>query len=219
MGDGGSANDPMKNGQNLSTLLGKILRVDVDRKDPGKSYAVPPDNPFVGRPGARPEIWAYGLRTVWRMAFASETGKLGAGDVGQDLWEEIDIIEKGGNYGWSVRESMHPFGPDGSGPSPEYIEPIWEYHHDVGKSITGGLVYRGSRIPELAGHYLYADFVSGLVWALKYDDSAGKVTANHPIPSVKLAALSFGEDENRDAYILIASPTGKGIFRFERTNK
>jgi glucose/arabinose dehydrogenase len=216
MGDGGSANDPMKNGQNLQTLLGKILRIDVDHKDQDKNYAIPPDNPFVNHAGVRPEIWAYGIRNIWRMAFDPQTGNLWAADVGQDLWEEIDIIQKGGNYGWSLREGLHPFGPSGSGPRPELVEPIFEYHHNVGKSITGGLVYRGTRLPALTGHYLYADFVSGLIWALKYDEATGRVTANHPIPGEKLAALSFGEDENRDAYILIVSPTGKGIYRFEQ---
>src|SRR5205807_164291 len=166
--DGGAANDPFGNGQTLQTLLGKVLRIDVDHKDPGKNYAVPRDNPFAGKTGVRPEIWSYGLRNIWRMAFDRKTGKLWAADVGQNLYEEIDIIEKGGNYGWNLREGLHPFGTPGVGPRKDLIEPIWEYHHDVGKSLTGGTVYRGQNVPALEGHYVYGDYVSGRFWALKY---------------------------------------------------
>jgi glucose/arabinose dehydrogenase len=215
-GDGGAANDPFRNGQNLKTLLGKILRIDVDRKDDGEAYAVPPDNPFVDREGARPEIWAYGLRNVWRMAFDRKTGRLWAADVGQDTWEEINIIEKGGNYGWNLREGLHPFGPKGWPASPELIDPIWEYHHDVGKSITGGFVYRGKELPELFGAYLYADYVSGKIWALWYDDREGRVTANRPISDPGLPILSFGEDEEGEAYLTTTSATGRGILKLIR---
>src|SRR5579872_6311608 len=125
----------IKNGQNLKTLLGKVLRIDVDHKDEGKNYAVPKDNPFVDKKDARGEIWAYGLRNIWRMSFDKKTGTLWAGDVGQNLYEEIDLITKGGNYGWSVREGLHPFSDIGVGPSKELIDPIWEYDHDTGKCI------------------------------------------------------------------------------------
>ncbi|MCH8829254.1 MAG: PQQ-dependent sugar dehydrogenase [Planctomycetes bacterium] len=217
LGDGGSANDPYRNGQNLKTLLGTILRIDVNRKSRGRNYAIPKDNPFVRRgKRARPEIYAYGLRNVWRMSFDRKTGALWAGDVGQKLWEEINIIKKGGNYGWNIREAKHPFGPRGSGPRRGLIDPIWEYHHDIGKSITGGHVYRGSRLPELAGKYLYADYVSGKIWALDYDWKKKRVVGNRPIPGNKMPVITFGEDETGDVYFCIVSPTGKGIYRFVR---
>src|SRR5262249_1585776 len=155
--------------------------------------AIPKDNPFVGQQDVRPEIWAYGVRNLWRMAFDKKTGKLWAGDVGQNLYEEIDIIEKGGNYGWNVRESLHPFGGKGTGPRPDLVDPIWEYHHAVGKSITGGGVYRGKQFPELDGMYLYADYVSGKIWALKYDEKEKRVTANRPIKDQAKPIMSWGE--------------------------
>lgn len=213
LGDGGAANDPHGNGQNLGTLLGSILRIDVDHKDQGRNYAIPRDNPFINRPNARPEIWAYGVRNIWRMAFDRETGVLWAGDVGQNLWEEIDLIVKGGNYGWNLREGRHPFGEHGSGPRPDLIEPIWEYHHDIGKSITGGHVYRGKQVPELAGLYLYADYVSGKLWALRYDMRQKRVVANHTLGKSLLPVVSFGEDEQGEAYFLMVTPTGEGIHR------
>ncbi len=219
VGDGGAANDPHENGQNLDTLLGKVLRIDVNRKDAGKAYAIPKDNPFVGQAGARPEIWAYGLRNPWRIAFDRKTGKLWMGEVGQNLFEEINLITRGGNYGWNQRESLHPFGVKGVGPQPDLIEPIWEYHHDLGKSITGGHVYRGTRLPELAGAYLYADYVSSDIWALWYDEAQGRVVANRPIQDPNLAVLSFGEDETGEVYFLAATPTGQGIHRFTRAGK
>ncbi|MEX0716101.1 MAG: PQQ-dependent sugar dehydrogenase [Planctomycetaceae bacterium] len=214
LGDGGAANDPHGNGQDLGTLLGTILRIDVDRQDAGKNYAIPADNPFVDRQGVRGEIWAYGLRNVWRMSFDRRTGTLWAADVGQDLWEEIDLIVRGGNYGWNLREGMHPFGPKGVGPREDLIEPIWEYHHDVGKSITGGHVYRGQRVPALEGLYLYADYVTGKLWALRYDENAKKVAANHSIPADKHEVVTFGEDEAGDVYFAKVAPNGRGLFRF-----
>ena len=205
------------NAQNLQTVLGKILRIDVDHKTPKNpdddnsvalNYRSPQDNPFHGQGKlARPEIWAYGLRNVWRMAFDRETGMLWAGDVGQNLWEEIDIIEKGGNYGWNLREAKHKFGPRGAEPREDLIEPIFEYPHDVGKSITGGNVYRGPGVPALTGKYLYADYVTGKLWALAYDVQAKKVTANHPIEGNILPVLSFGEDEAGETYFLTDSGT------------
>ena len=212
LGDGGAANDPNGNGQNLGTLLGSILRIDVDRKSSGRNYGIPKDNPFVGREGARPEIFAHGLRNVWRIAFDRETGVLWAGDVGQNTWEEIDLIVKGGNYGWNYREGFHPFGVKSLPADLKVIDPIWEYDHTVGKSITGGFVYRGKRAPELQGLYLYADYVSGKLWGLRYDASKGTVIGNYEIPSPPYPVISFGEDEAGEAYFLVVTPDGKGIY-------
>lgn len=227
IGDGGAANDPHNNAQNLQTLLGKILRIDVDKKDPGLAYGIPKDNPLVGKlannkPIAMPEIYCYGLRNVWRMSFDRNSGQLWIADVGQNIWEEINLGVKGGNYGWNLREAKHEFAPNSlSGPSAALIEPIWEYHHDVGKSITGGNVYRGTKLPDLAGHYLYADYVSGKIWALKYDDVKKTVVANRSIPytGANLPVISFGEDEAGEVYFTIVSPSGKGIYTFQKKAK
>jgi glucose/arabinose dehydrogenase len=215
-GDGGKADDPFENGQNLNSFLGKVLRFDVDHKDDGKKYAIPKDNPFANRKDAKPEVFCYGMRNPWRMAFDRKTGALWTSDVGQNLYEEIDLLVNGGNYGWNRREGLHPFGPKGSGPKPEFIDPIWEYHHDVGKSLTGGTVYRGSRIPELEGHYLYADYVTNKLWALKYDDKQKRVVANRSIPDPGVPVMSFGEDEQGDVYFMTYSAQNKGLWRFQK---
>jgi len=201
LGDGGAANDPFGHGQNLNTLFGSILRIDVDHQEAGKNYAIPKDNPFVGRSGARPEIYAYGLRNVWGMAFDPETGTLWAADVGQDLWEEINIIVKGGNYGWNLREGKHRFGRSGSDGRPDLIDPVWEYHHSVGKSITGGVVYRGKKFPELVGCYLYADYITGKLWALRYDYQQKRVLANYTLQDTGMPIVSFGVDHDREVYL------------------
>lgn len=211
LGDGGSGNDPNGNGQNLATILGSILRIDVDTKTDKLGYGIPQDNPFLNhqisaRRGrkvmARPEIFAYGLRNVWRMAFDRETGQLWASDVGQNLWEEINIIEKGGNYGWNIREATHWFRPDGRDTKTDaLIDPIWEYHHDLGKSITGGLVYRGKSIPALVGKYVYADYVSGRIWAVEHDGT--KTVANYTLTGPSgdpQPVMSFGDDEAGEIY-------------------
>ncbi len=215
-GDGGAGGDPHENGQSLKTLLGKVLRLDVDHKENGKNYAIPKDNPFVGKKDAAPEIWAYGLRNIWRMAFDRKTGQLWAGEVGQNLYEEIILLKAGGNYGWSLREALHPFGQKGVDVRSDLIEPIWEYHHDVGKSITGGSVYRGKKLPELAGAYLYADYVTSRIWALWYDAEKGRVVANREIKNPGIPIISFGEDEAGEAYFTVVTPTGKGIYRFTK---
>jgi quinoprotein glucose dehydrogenase len=201
LGDGGAANDPLKAGQDLTTVLGKMLRIDVDHKADGKNYAIPKDNPFVDKQGARPEIYAYGFRNIWRHAFDRESGVLWAGDVGQDKWEEIDIVVKGGNYGWNIREGLHNFAGKEEKTPEGMIDPVWEYHHDVGKSITGGNVYRGKRVPELVGKYIYADYVAGKIWALEYDFNAKKTVANYTIAGGQdKPIMSFGEDEAGETY-------------------
>jgi glucose/arabinose dehydrogenase len=219
-GDGGAANDPFDNGQSLKTNLGKILRIDISKKgDTKRPYGIPADNPFVDNKDAQPEIWAYGLRNVWRMSFDRKGGQLWAADVGQNLYEEINLIEKGGNFGWNRREGLHPFGARGMDVNKSMIEPIWEYHHDVGKSITGGNVYRGDRVKELEGHYIYGDYVTAKIWALKYDAEKKRVVANRPIKDRGLPLLSFGEDEKGDIYYMTYTPTGQGIYRFVPTAK
>ena len=170
-GDGGAANDPHGAGQDLSTLLGTVARIDVDNKDDGLEYAVPADNPFVGVEGARPEIWAYGLRNVWRMSFDRETGELWGGDVGQNAWEEIDIITRGGNYGWKPREGFVAFQQYRGEVDPDaaYIDPVTVYPREQGISVTGGYVHRGDAQPSLEGIYFYGDFGSGRIWGLRHD--------------------------------------------------
>ena len=217
LGDGGLANDPNANGQNTNVILGKILRIDVNTKDGDLKYGIPKDNPFAGKPDARGEIFAYGLRNVWRMSFDRKTGWLWAADVGQNLYEEIDLIVKGGNFGWRKREGLHPFSTTGVTANDAMIDPIWEYHHDVGKSLTGGSVYRGKQLPELDGLYFSGDYVSGKIWGLKYDETKKRVVANHPVPTPPIAVMSFGEDQEGEIYFMTYSTSGKGIYRLERT--
>lgn len=200
LGDGGWANDPHHNGQNLGTLLGSILRIDIDKHDEGKNYAIPPDNPFVNHEGARGEIWAFGLRNVWRMNFDPKTGELWAADVGQNAWEEVDIIVKGGNYGWNVREGTHPF-EDGTPATEPLIDPVAEYPRNLGVSVTGGYVYRGEAISGLQGAYLYGDYASGRIWALRHEN--GKVTQHREVltSDERKYIASFGEDRHGELYI------------------
>ncbi len=215
LGDGGSRNDPFDNAQNLSVLLGKILRIDIDQSGAETAYAVPSDNPFLNMNGVRPEIWAYGFRNPWQLTFDSKTGALWMADAGQDLQEEINLVEKGGNYGWRRREGSYPFGNVPSD-SP-VIDPLWEYDHQVGKSITGGPVVRGSTIPELEGCYLYGDFVSGRMWALGVQDSSDTSTiSNQLIPWNGLPIFGFGHDQEGAVYVLTASNTGQGIYRLQQ---
>ena len=211
LGDGGQAGDPLNSGQDLSTLLGSILRIDIDHQADGRAYAIPADNPFVDRPGARGEIWAYGLRNVWRMSFDRSTGDLWAGDVGQNAWEEIDLITKGGNYGWNIREAAHRFDrrrpvPGARAPVDPLIDPVVEYaqrrgREIIGMSVTGGYVYRGERFKDLDGVYIYADYVTGRIWGLRY--AQGRVQAHAEIykPSRGVYISSFGEDAAGELYV------------------
>ena len=218
LGDGGSRNDPFDNAQNLSVLLGKILRIDIDQRGTETAYVVPLDNPFIHMDGVRPEIWAYGFRNPWQLTFDNQTGALWMADVGQDLQEEINLVEKGGNYGWRRREGSYPFGNIPADLAT--IDPLWEYDHQVGKSITGGLVVRGSTIPELEGRYLYGDFVSGRLWALGVQDSHDPSTiSNQLIPWNGLPIFGFGHDQDGAVFVLTSSNTGQGIYRLQQHTK
>ncbi|WP_197440280.1 PQQ-dependent sugar dehydrogenase [Polystyrenella longa] len=193
LGDGGKANDPFVNAQNLETLLGSILRIDVDHQDEGLMYAIPADNPFVERENARGEIWAYGVRNIWRLAFDRESGQLYAGDVGQNRFEEVDLIVKGGNYGWNLREATHNFEPQSPETKRDLIDPLAEYFRGEGQSVTGGIVYRGSQLKEFEGAYFYGDYLSGNVWMLRHD---GQITTeNKRVANTGLSIAAFGEDQ------------------------
>ena len=199
-GDGGSGGDPQGHGQNRQTLLGSILRIDVDRQDPGLNYAIPADNPWAGnRSGYREEIYAYGLRNPWRFSFDPPTERLWAADVGQNRVEEINLIEKGKNYGWNIMEGSDCFNPP-QGCDPSGLElPVYEYRHPLGRSVTGGYVYRGTGLPMLEGIYVYGDFVTGLIWGLHLDDEGG--VANYTLAQTGLNITSFGQDEDNELYL------------------
>ncbi|MGN7721548.1 PQQ-dependent sugar dehydrogenase [Chitinophaga sp. 22620] len=211
-GDGGGGGDKhgaTGNGQDLNTLLGKILRIDVN----GNPYSVPKDNPFVGKEGARPEIWAYGLRNAWRISFDKATGRLWAGDVGQNKYEEVDIITKGGNYGWRIMEGYHEFNVPAGADKSKLIAPVHEYDHDDGISITGGYVYRGKAIPALTGKYVFGDY-NGKTWTLTQKgnkwERSDLVFGNRPEGNLQL--LSWGQDDAGEIYMLvtIAGASNKG---------
>ncbi len=202
-GDGGGGGDPQDNGQNLNTLLGKILRIDVNRTNGTVPYAIPADNPFVNQANARPEIFAYGLRNPWRISVDNLTGRIWAADVGQNAREEIDIIVKGGNYGWRLREGKACYDPANNCPVQNLTEPVWDYTHasGAGRSVTGGVVYRGSLLPTLRGKYIYGDYVSGNIWSLAYDSASGTAT-NEFVLRLTGALSAFGEDQNQEMYLL-----------------
>ncbi|MCZ7540878.1 MAG: PQQ-dependent sugar dehydrogenase [Anaerolineae bacterium] len=210
LGDGGSGGDPLGSGQNLSTLLGKILRIDVDVPD---GYAIPADNPFVEREGARPEIWAWGLRNVWRFSFDRATGDLYLADVGQNQWEEINFQPAGSaggeNYGWNAFEGTHVY--SGQRAASDVVPPVLEYDHSVGRcSVTGGYVYRGERIPALQGVYLYGDWCSGTIWSAQRG-ARGLWQAVVSLESGRNIS-SFGEDEAGELYLV---DYGGAVLRFE----
>jgi glucose/arabinose dehydrogenase len=210
MGDGGSGGDPQGHGQNRATLLGDVLRIDVRDRT---RYTVPADNPFVGRDG-RPEIWAYGVRNPWRFSFDIESGALWLGDVGQNSWEEVNLITKGGNYGWSVMEGNHCFGQTTCGTA-GLVPPVVEY--PIGStgecSVTGGFVYRGAEIPELRGAYVYGDYCSGRVKALRHQN--GRATVQGDIARSGFNISSFAQDRDGEVYVLQHAPQG-GIYRIRR---
>ena len=201
LGDGGAGGDPKNNGQDLSTLLGTILRIDVDQPSDDRAYGIPEDNPFVDDADAQPEIYAYGLRNVWRFSFDRKdrggTGYLWAGDVGQNKREEIDIILKGRNYGWNFREGFIPFDRKQEGTPPDkMMDPIVDHGRDEAISITGGYVYRGKQLPLLQGAYVYGDYGRGNVWLLRFDGQVRQNTIFAKVPEL----ASFGLDADGELY-------------------
>ncbi len=213
LGDGGAAGDPRDNAQDTGTLLGAILRIDIDKTDGQRPYAIPADNPLVGIDDARPELWAWGLRNPWRFSFDAATGDLWAGDVGQDRREEIDLIVKGGNYGWNIREGALPYKPRATDAT--LIEPVIDHPRREAWSITGGYVYRGQKLPPLQGWYVYGDYGSGLIWLLKTDKgddpTRPRIIAHEQLRARVPAIASFGTD--KDGEIYICSFDGK-IYKF-----
>jgi len=209
-GDGTTGSDPDITGQDLTDLRASMLRIDVDHAEKGKPYSIPKDNPFLHIPSARPEIWAFGLRAPWRMSFDPPTGNLWVGEVGQDLWEMIHLVKRGGNYGWSVMEGTHPFFPERKiGPAP-ISPPIVEHHHSEARSITGGFVYHGKRLPELADHYLYCCYQTGTVWGFRYDK--GRVLDHRVLADSTYNCAAWGRDHAGELYLVALSGE---IFRLE----
>jgi len=227
VGDTSKRNDEKRMSQLTAVMVGKVLRIDVNSREFHGAYGIPADNPFADGVDALPQIYALGIRNPWGMSF-DEKGRLWLADVGQDLWEEINWITAGGNYGWSYREGSRPFPLRLDPPAPEakLIDPIFEYNHGEGLSITGGVIYKGKALPELAGSYIYGDFVIGKIWALRVDDS-GKVetntllftspqaAANDPKkkPSVLVKPTAFCTDLAGE--ILVLDWNG-GIYRLEK---
>lgn len=215
-GDGGSGGDPQNNAQNLRSLLGKILRIDVNNKSGNLNYSIPVDNPLKGNTNdLREEIYAWGLRNVWRFSFDIPTGRLWGADVGQNAWEEINIIEKGKNYGWRIMEGNHCYNPPSNCNTTNLTIPVWEYGHNEqgGYSVTGGYVYRGNSASELTGKYIYGDFVSGKIWTLEID---GTNATNNLLFSTNHSISTFGMDYNNELYFANYS-TGR-IYKFKGTS-
>lgn len=210
-GDGGSAGDPQNNSQNLASLLGKILRIDVDRPTGERNYGIPPDNPFKDKANARPEIFAYGLRNVWQMEIDQATGLIWAGDVGQNAFEEIDIIEKGKNYGWRMKEALSDFKPIPESKE-KTVPPFWFYSQSDGnKSVTGGRLYKGKN-KAWFGTYWCADYISGRIWSL--DRKTAKPTLQFEKQPIPIHISCFGEDANGE--LLVASHEEGIIYRIEK---
>jgi glucose/arabinose dehydrogenase/mono/diheme cytochrome c family protein len=209
-GDGTSDSDTNIVGQDLTKLLSKVLRIDVDHPEPGKEYSVPKDNPFLDTPGARPETWAYGFRNPWRIHIDKKTGDVWVGQNGQDLWEQAFLVQRGANYGWSVTEGSHPFYPDRQrGPTP-ISPPTVEHHHSEFRSLTGGVTYYGEKYPELRGAYSYGDWSTGKIWGVKHDK--GKVTWHKELASTTLQITGFGIDTRGE---LLIADHGGGYYQLE----
>lgn len=208
-GDGGSGGDPNNNAQDTTRLLGKILRLDINNPSGGNNYGIPPGNPLTGINGGKREIFAWGVRNPWRFSRDPVTNIIYMADVGQDAWEEVDTLSVGKNYGWRCYEGNHPYNTSGCGPINTYTFPIKEYQNfSVDCSITGGYVYRGSRVSWLVGRYVYADYCSRKVWKLLY--SGGTVSDTSLIGSAPAAVLSFGVDQNNELYVCCLN----GIYKF-----
>ncbi|AOP36020.1 dehydrogenase [Leptospira tipperaryensis] len=200
-GDGGWKDDPKKNGQNPKTLLGSMLRIDVNATENGKGYKIPQDNPFINDACCAPETFAYGFRNPWRYSF-DPLGRLILADVGQDLWEEVDIIEKGKNYGWNIKEATHCFDPKQNCDEKGLTDPIYEYGREEGQSITGGYVYSNKAISQLNGKYVFADFVSGRIWALDLPDTTGQPAKKvYTLGKWPVLISSFGRDASGKVYL------------------
>lgn len=222
IGDGGLRDDPYRLAQNLWSLHGKVLRLDVDKRSTGLGYAIPKDNPFADKQEIRGEIWATGLRNPWGMAFDSQTGTLWCGDVGQDKWEEINLIKKGGNYGWSERDGPERFETRSNTPEEggAFVEPLYAYPHTEGISITGGYVYRGDRLMKLRDRYLFGDWGKGKVWSLAWDaktEAAGEVTLLHPVPGNEIAINPTLISMDGDGEPLIFSHYPSAIFTLKES--
>lgn len=227
MGDGGSGGDPENRSQNPETWLGKMLRIDVNRTEPGKNYAIPPTNPYVNSnpfPGKTPkkEIWSYGLRNAWAFSFDRQTGDLYIGDVGQNAWEEIDFqaaSSKGGeNYGWRLMEGKHCFNPGSNCNDGSLTLPLLEYDHGQGCSVTGGYVYRGAQFGGLVGTYLYGDVCSGRIWGAK---RSGTTWTSNQLLDTSLSVVSWGEDEAGELYLTDRGGEGAsngGLYRVVSTS-
>ena len=200
LGDGGSGGDPQGNGQNTSTLLGSILRIDVSEIGPSQGYRIPPDNPFAGATKARGEIWAYGLRNPWRFTFDREHGDLWTGDVGQNSFEEVDLIQRGGNYGWNTLEGNHCFSPRSGCDPTGTLPPVIEYSANKGCSVIGGYVYRGTDVPSLTGTYLYGDYCSGEIRGFRFE--GGEADDDALLIDSGLDITSFSEDQDGEIYVL-----------------
>ena len=213
-GDGTSDSDANHAGQDLTTLPGSMLRIDVDQPADGKKYSIPRDNPFIDIDGARPEIWAYGLRNPWRISVDGETGDLWAGINGQDLWETAQVVRRGENYGWSITEGSHPFQPQREkGPTP-IIPPTIEHPHSEARSLTGGHVYYGKKHPTLTGHYVYGDYATGMIWAAKYENNS--IVSHFPVARTSLQIAGFGVDHQGE---LIVVDHGSGLFELVPTTQ
>jgi glucose/arabinose dehydrogenase len=202
LGDGGFEGDPYDNAQNPNTLLGSLLRIDVDNPADGKLYGIPPDNPFVGRPGARPEVYAIGLRNPWRASLDPQ-GRVVVGDVGQELWEEISVVEAGKNYGWNVVEGRHCYQPRAKCKTEGFVPPIHEYPHgDEGQSVTGGYVYLARRIEGLQGKYVFGDFITGRLWAMVLpEDASQPVEEVYTLGQWPIIPSTFGRNGNGDVFV------------------